>query len=165
MRPTSSYTPVHILYYRELGKQLLHCRLYSDQKGDGVRRGGLRCLVIIVAVIDQDIGGRSRRAFKLKTGRGGVTWDSDLNLRDPARKYYTDPYVYTETLRFTACINTQHTVLYMVVSLLDVYVWLRAQVDRQSEGQEQTQRHRQSVWTIGDLYTVNHNNSSLWKFP
>lgn len=54
----------------------------------------------------------------VKNREGRVTWDSDLNPRDPAGKYNTDPCVYTESLRFTACINTPHTVLYMVVSVL-----------------------------------------------
>ncbi len=114
---------------------------------------------------------------EVKNREGWVTWDSDLNLRDPAGKYYTDPCVYTETLRFTACINTPHTVLYMVVSLLNSCMCISGSAyryDKTDKVREKSterkknrprDRERQRVWTIWDLSTVNHSNSSLWKFP
>lgn len=48
--------------------------------------------VIIVAIIDQDIGVRSRGALKLKTGRGRLH-EIPTSLRNPAGKNYTDPCV------------------------------------------------------------------------
>lgn len=115
--------------------------------------------------------GHWSEVVEVKNREGWVTWDSDLNLRG---KYNTDPCVYTESLRFTACINTPHTVLYMVVSLLNSCMCESGSLRRydntdkvreKSKKEEKEQRRRQSVWTIWDLSTVNHSDSSLWKLP
>lgn len=86
--------------------------------------------VIIVAIIDQDIGVRSRGALKLKTRRGRLH-EIPINLRNPAGKNYTDPCVYTENLRFTAWVNTLHTVLHMVVPVLNSCMCMSGLVHRQ----------------------------------
>lgn len=62
-----------------------------------------------------------------------VTWDSRPNLWDPAGKYYTDPCVHTETPRFTACINTPHTVLHMMLSVGNSCVCMSGSVHKYDE--------------------------------
>ncbi len=181
MQPTSSHIQVHILHHREIRQATAALSTIPWPKcsqGDGVRReggldwrrGGASC-----DYSSRNWSGRRSEVqggAEVKNREGQVTRDSDLNPRDPAGKHYTDPCVYTEIQRFTACINMPHTVLFTMVSLsnsctcMSTHRYANTHNTREKSKigeREQTQRRR--VRTMWDRSAVNHINSSLWKFP